>query len=597
MKEQLKQFLKHYEQEVMTAADAMRREEIPPITEELFSLFEKTGNRITYENVYFRRRKFLAVYGMAALLHRRKEDLCMLEKIIREICREICWALPAHVNRVQQPDTWMITVDLFASETAFALTEIGSLLKEELPGEILAEIREKAMSRVLLPFEQSPIPYGIWENCDHNWNAVCAGSIGCAAIELLKEEPKRLEKLLSRIQNSLTHYVDGFSDDGACMEGLSYFTYGMSFFAAFAQKLEAYTHGACDLLAGEKLKKMMEFQQKCYFPGGLSICFSDGSSQEKFRVGLTCYLSMKDEKVQFPAMELAAGLDSDNCYRWAILYRDYRFTLDCLQSLEDKAAPGFSQAASSVSDAHSGHTARTSVLGTNVSSCQETLPQAQWTICRGLHAAAGAAIKGGHNGEPHNHNDVGSFHYAIGKELFFSDLGAGEYTREYFQPETRYTIFVNQSQSHNVPIIGGHGQKPGKEYGCSLFETDGKGHTKLALEGAYGEPGLASFLRCLDFVENEGSLTVTDSFEGDPKLEILENLVTPWLPRISGNQVILQGKSHRCILTVQGSEEISVSEQTYSDHKGILQKVYLLRWNVSMADGKGTARYRIAVFS
>ena len=39
---------------------------------------------------------------------------------------------------------------------------------------------------------------------------------------------------------------------------------------------------------------------------------------------------------------------------------------------------------------------------------QIILPDAQWSICRSRHGA-GMAAKGGHNGEPHNHNDVGSF--------------------------------------------------------------------------------------------------------------------------------------------------------------------------------------------
>lgn len=54
------------------------------------------------------------------------------------------------------------------------------------------------------------------------------------------------------------------------------------------------------------------------------------------------------------------------------------------------------------------------------------------------------AAKGGNNGEPHNHNDVGSFFYLVGDEMLLTDLGAGEYTKEYFH-EGRYRILCNNS--------------------------------------------------------------------------------------------------------------------------------------------------------
>lgn len=54
----------------------------------------------------------------------------------------------------------------------------------------------------------------------------------------------------------------------------------------------------------------------------------------------------------------------------------------------------------------------------------------------------GIAFKGGNNDEPHNHNDIGSFLLTVEGEVFLTDLGCGEYTKEYFQPDTRYDICV-----------------------------------------------------------------------------------------------------------------------------------------------------------
>lgn len=58
--------------------------------------------------------------------------------------------------------------------------------------------------------------------------------------------------------------------------------------------------------------------------------------------------------------------------------------------------------------------------------------------------------------------------------MLLTDLGAGEYTKEYFH-EGRYRILCNNSFGHSVPVIDGEGQKEGGEYSCSRFEADGRG--------------------------------------------------------------------------------------------------------------------------
>ena len=69
-------FQKKYIEQIKKIAEELRNLELPVVTEELFALFETTGNRLKYEEVYFMRRKFLAVFGMAAYIWKRKEGRC-----------------------------------------------------------------------------------------------------------------------------------------------------------------------------------------------------------------------------------------------------------------------------------------------------------------------------------------------------------------------------------------------------------------------------------------------------------------------------------------------------------------------------------------
>ena len=195
---ELYEFLEKYLGCMKENAVRMMDEPMPEADEELFSLFEKTGNRLRYEEVYFLRRKYLAVFGCLSILDGGEAYVKKLAGVLRGICGEECWALPAHVHRDTDPD-WRICVDLFASETAQALAEIVSLAGERLPEDVRRLVRENVFHRVLEPFANRKPPYPPWEGAGHNWNAVCAGSIGCAAICLMREEPERLEPLLERL--------------------------------------------------------------------------------------------------------------------------------------------------------------------------------------------------------------------------------------------------------------------------------------------------------------------------------------------------------------------------------------------------------------
>lgn len=558
MREQLQKLLYQYEQDIRAEATRLRREPMPVLTETLFSLYEITGNRLQYEEKYFLRRKYLLVFGMASVLWHRKEDILMLEEVIQGICSEVCWALPAHVNR--ENNDWQITIDLFASETAQSLSEIFSLLNLELSKKIQDLVREQVYRRVLEPFYQSESPYADWERGTNNWCAVCAGSIGSAAIYLMNDNEEKLNTYLDRIVKALKWYMKGFPADGTCMEGLGYYTYGMTYFTGFAEQLFEYTHGEINLLAAKKCTEIAAFQQKCYFTGGATLSFSDGSSREKFRIGLTCYLASHFKEVEVPDLALAAGVLEDPCARWMGAYRDYSWTKKYMvEPLQAQAARN----------------------------PFEILPDAQWAV---FQSASGAvlAAKGGNNGEPHNHNDVGSFLYMKEGEMLLEDLGAGEYTKEYFG-EGRYEILCNSSLGHNVPIVNNRFQKAGKQYTCDNFKGDGEGNILISYGKAYGDDSLDSLIRMIHFVPSSGVTRIEDRFWGiKNKLTAAENLVTRYEPVINKNEILIRGR--KASIRIQFEEylgEIHFLPNIHTDHEGKEQRIWLIQWEVPVKDGYG----------
>lgn len=594
-------FREQYKNQVKILADQMRDEPLPALTEDLFALFETTGNRLQYENVYFRRRKFLAVYGIAVCMFQRQEDVKKLAKVMEDICAEECWALPAHVNR-KTDAAWRVTVDLFASETAQALAELVSfvnvLLPKEhrLPKELCIRVRDEIERRVFAPFFSSSPNYGCWECSDHNWNAVCVGSIGSACIYLMEgKEEERLSGCLRRLCHSLAFYLDGFKDDGACMEGIGYFTYGMTYFVGFAEQLLHYSKGAINLFDNEKMRRIACFQQKMYFQSGKTVSFSDGEQAAKFRMGLTSFLARQYPEVRLPSASsvdmgdsfvselpvqgclLAADFESDSCYRFMGLLRDYIWT----EELPTSGSPQNISGTAGTALPDDG-----SLMKRTSDARHDILPDAQWSICESAVGTA-MAVKGGTNGEPHNHNDVGSFFYLAGDEFLLTDLGAGEYTKDYFG-EGRYHILCNSSLGHSVPIIGGSGQKAGAEYKASEFRADGNGTTLVEFAGAYERGAVNRLVRETHFDLDTGVLTVLDAYDIPEETDsFTEQLVTQGEVSIAEHKVRIVGERHECV--VQLPEEVQriwCQEEEHRNHAGILEPVRLIRWEVPLRCGK-----------
>ncbi len=607
-------FQKQYINQVKELADKMRSEAMPPLTEELFARFETTGNRLEYEAVYFKRRKFLAVFGMAAYLFRQPQDVAKLEEVLWQICEEECWALPAHVNRKETG--WQYTVDLFAAETAQSLAEITALLGREhsatkeseqkgnsaenesfLTDAVAEKIHLEIKKRVLIPFEKNRQG---WECSDHNWNAVCCGGIGSAAIYLLAgKEEERLEKLLERICTSLQYYVDGFRADGTCMEGIGYFTYGMTYFTGFAEQLLRFSKGKIDLFASDKVRKNAEFQQKMYFRSGQTVSFSDGEVKARFRMGLTCFLAERFDTVSVPDMAFACDFETDSCYRFMGLLRDYLWT----KKMTGKELPG------ETALQNKQELPEKTALSDTKEKCEtkgrqacmfrhDVLPDAQWSICESS-TGVGFAIKGGDNGEPHNHNDIGSFLYTVGGEQIICDLGAGEYTADYFGIG-RYQILCNSSWGHSVPVINGGFQQAGKQYRASCFEADGHGITKLEFADAYEAENLTRLERTAEFSLEDGKLTVSDYFEMNEQTELLpcftETLVVRGSVTLQKQCVRIQGKHAACEVKLQEAvQNLRVTEEIHNNHEGIPELVRLIQWEVLPKEKKkaGTKKKRV----
>ncbi|PDO11286.1 MAG: hypothetical protein BLM47_02075 [Candidatus Reconcilbacillus cellulovorans] len=580
--------------EIREEAEHHDAESVPALTWELFRRWTVDGDRQTYETAYFRRRKRLTAHALRLLVWpeeaRFRDALC---ETIWAVCDEFSWCLPAHfpwpaeseivdVEDDFAPDEEALNrfsglhIDLFAAETAFALAEIRRLAGRRLPRLIRDRIRYEVFRRVLIPFAHGG-PYA-WETARHNWAAVCAGSVGAAALYLMRDD-RRLSELLQRVLRSLEYFLDGYGEDGVCREGYNYWVYGFGFYTYFADLLLRHSEGRIDLFASEKVRKIAAFQQYAFLSGTYTVSFSDALPQTPVFLGLAHFLHRRFPDLVVPESGLGAPLFADHCGRWAPALRNIIWYDPKQQGIRWPEGTVY-------------------------------LPDAQWLVCRraaedgsGIYAFA---AKGGHNDEPHNHNDVGSFILHADGRSFITDLGCGLYSAAYFGRE-RYTFLCNGSQGHSVPIVGGLFQRAGADARAAVrsVRTDGL-NARLVLEAAAAYDaaacGLCEWVRTFDWrgAETPPRLVLEDGFMFDGRpADVVERFICSVLPEPCGDgRVALRGRTRDLVVSYDALRwEPVVTPLVHMDHFGNSDVCYALDFRQrsrSVTDAQAVFRLEFA---
>jgi hypothetical protein len=153
-------------------------------------------------------------------------------------------------------------------------------------------------------------------------------------------------------------------------------------------------------------------------------------------------------------------------------------------------------------------------------------------ICRpspGSSSRLALALKGGHNSEHHNHNDVGSFIVVLGDTPLLLDPGGEVYTSRTFSGR-RYESNVLNSYGHPVAIVAGKLQRTGSRARGRVVSntfTDSTDTLVLDISSAYNVPELEKLERKFVYTRaGAGSLQVTDEVKFSKPCEFGTALIT-----------------------------------------------------------------------
>ncbi|TXC90600.1 hypothetical protein FS935_11855 [Metabacillus litoralis] len=525
-----------------------------------FTIFRETGSRLEYERSYFATRRRLNTFALMTLIEPDEPIyLKELHETIWSICNEYTWCLPAHLKNSTEMDTKLddqfqqfedpfYTIDLFAAETAFTLSEILKLTEHIIDPLIQKRMVNEVFRRVLVPFQKQSFD---WETSTHNWSAVCAGAIGSAALHLIKDD-KQLASILEKVLKAISYYLKGFNNDGACMEGYGYWQYGFGFYVYFADLLKKKTSDEINLFHIQKVHQIALFQQKCFIYKNQVVNFSDSTERGAIFLGLSHYLKTIFPDIEVPEVELRASYDEDHCSRWAPAFRN-------LLWLDEKL---------------SGNPWRNETY---------YLKDSQWFISR--HDEYVFACKGGHNDEPHNHNDIGHFILQAKGESFFKDLGSGMYCEDYFN-QKRYTFLCNGSHGHSVPVINNQFQTEGYNHKSTIidyFSNQTEDLIEMDLNKAYNMKSLEHLVRKFQWKKNHTpELVLIDTFHFlENPISIVERFITPVMKVIEDSTgIILEGSEKIKVYFDREQLDLIIRENEFINHFGKREELYQLDFTV-----------------
>ena len=119
-------------------------------------------------------------------------------------------------------------------------------------------------------------------------------------------------------------YLESLPEDGACLEGSGYWTYGFGYFLYFAESLKEYSKGTMDLLSSSHVMEIAKFPQRILLGQDRSLTFSDAAEERYgYELGIAHFLHARFDAIELPDMANRLPFGADSCYRFAALLRNF----------------------------------------------------------------------------------------------------------------------------------------------------------------------------------------------------------------------------------------------------------------------------------
>ena len=436
------------------------------------------GNRVNYEGLCFEKRRQLAALVMAEIMEGKNRFTNDIINGMGSFCEETWWGIPAHYGKYI-PLTENQEVDLFNAETASLIVWTRYMLQPQFDAfspDLCQRVDREIERRILKPALAKDY---WWKKAGMNWNPwICSNWL--ASVLICEKDEARKAKAIAQIKKATQAFIDAYPEDGGCDEGPGYWDRAAASMFEVMRLLavESDFSKLSDFSgSSEKIKRMAAYAYSTYIGNDYCVNFADAHENKAvqqvnivYPFGLFvgnrtmrefgAYLGRQKHVLDNPAALY------DKSGNFPTLGRELMFLRHIRDFIDEKP--------------------------------REPLLKDVWLsdlqIMTARRGSLYVAMKGGTNGESHNHNDVGSFIVYADNNPLLIDPGVGEYTAKTFSKD-RYSIWTMQSGYHNLPQINGTDQKDGKQYAAKMISHK-DGLLCLDIAGAYPESaGVKSWKR------------------------------------------------------------------------------------------------------
>lgn len=460
--------------------------------------YSLTGNRSRFESLYFSRRRMLNDLVLAELLEDGGRFIDAIIDGVFLICEESGWQLPAHNayerggQRFALPDTERPVIDLFAAETGALLATVAALLRDRLDKvspQVVGRIESEIRDRILSPYLGRHFWWmGNGAERMNNWTAWITQNVLLSAFAMNTDQRLR-RRIVEKALSGLDAFIKDYAEDGACEEGVVYYRHAALSMAGAMAILDAVAPASmAPLWKAPKIRSMAEYIVNMHVAGRQYFNFSDSAAViEPCTVREYLFGKAVGSEVlaAFAARDRLSSRHKHLPEEWNLWYRVQELLVTPDISRESKPADDV------------------------------FYPGIGLFVARDDHFAL--AVKGGNNGESHNHNDVGSLTLYKDGMPFLIDVGVETYTAKTFSPQ-RYDIWTMQSGFHNLPSFGGIGQADGADFAARNVRTEfTENQAQISLDIACAYPAEArvrSYRRTVT-LRRGSQIDVEDIHDGD----------------------------------------------------------------------------------
>jgi len=581
-----------WRQNLLEQAQALTGTPWAELTASLFMAYIRDGSRTAYEVPYFSRRNRLGLMVLAECFEYRGRYLEEIVNGIWHILSEPDWCLPAHSEYL--PDDplakpYTARVDLFCAVTGMQLAETVQLLGAELrkiSPSLVERLSHEVISRVVVPVENFH-EKSWWLDGFNNWTPWCSFNVtGCALTFL--NDAEREAVLISKLLRANERFIANYKPDGGCDEGPMYWT-----------------------VAGGKLMMLMDMLDQAT-GGALAAAFKSPLFRNMGDYIASVHLC--NDWFLSPADSGARGthMSSGQIYHFGALSGS-----EHLQRIALAAIYGFNPGATHppvpVLSNYCGnfltfmlrnffwlpeHTAYQEPVHKGIT----LLPDLQIFIARENPMTPDKgmilSLKGGHNAESHNHNDIGQFELFCDGSPVIIDTGVASYCRQTFS-DRRYDLWYIGAQGHNIPAVNGVLQQPGYEFKAVIIShsaTGNGGSMALDLTAAYpAAAGIQKYTRCAELNVAAKTASISDQLAiRHGLLQIDIPLHTPVEPVIAAPDLVCWQLAHGRIelkitgLTAENLEAVTLEDERMIGSWG--KKIYRFHLTGKFQSGSGEWR-------